>query len=305
MSSLPIVLVVGPTAVGKSDLSLLLAHELAGEIVNADSMQLYRGLDIGTAKLALEQRQGIPHHLLDIWELRHQATVSQYQQLARDAIADIQSRGRVPILVGGSGLYVNAVVDDLKFPGTDQQVRGRLEAELDEVGPHEMHRRLAELDPAAGFAIYPGNGRRIVRALEVMELTGQPFTATLARGIPKIASIGVGLRVDRVELDRRIEARVEMMWQLGLVDEVAQLVGEGLLEAPTAARALGYQQILSWMSGSGTQEQAKLDTIVGTRRLARKQLGWFNRDERLAWFDVDDLPQARGQVLKFVSSALN
>ncbi len=219
----PVVAVVGPTAAGKSELSLRLAAALDGEVVNADSMQLYRGMDIGTGKLSVAERGGVPHHLLDIWDVTETASVSEYQRLARAVIEDIQRRGRVPILVGGSGLYVRAAIDNLQFPGTDAVVRERLENELAVLGPAVLHARLAAADPAAGTAILPGNGRRIVRALEVIELSGQPFSATLPDFQSVLPAVQIGLELPRPELDQRIAARVRQMWQAGLVDEVRRL----------------------------------------------------------------------------------
>ncbi len=219
----PVVAVVGPTAAGKSELSLALAHTLGGEIVNADSMQLYQGMDIGTAKLTMAERRGIPHHLLDIWPVTQAASVSEYQVLARAAIADIRQRSRTPILVGGSGLYVRAALDKLEFPATDPQLRARLEAELDTAGAAALHARLAGLDPAAAAAILPGNGRRVVRALEVIELSGRPFSATMPDYESVYPVVQIGVAMPRPELDRRIAERVDRMWQLGLVDEVRQL----------------------------------------------------------------------------------
>src|SRR5580698_2043890 len=216
----PVITVVGPTATGKSGLSLRLAEALGGEIVNADSMQLYRGMDIGTAKLTPAQRAGVPHHLLDIWDVTEAAAVSEYQRLARQVIAEIQARGRVPILVGGSGLYIRAAIDKLEFPGTDPGLRARLEEELARLGPAVLHARLAGLDPAAAAAILSGNGRRIVRALEVIELTGRPFSATLPEYESVLPTVQIGVELPRAELDQRVADRVGRMWQLGLVDEV-------------------------------------------------------------------------------------
>ena len=216
---------VGPTAAGKSDLALGLALALGGEVVNADSMQLYAGMDIGTAKLTAEQRRGVPHHLLDVWDVRRTANVADYQRMAREAIADVLARGKVPVLVGGSGLYVRAALDDLDFPGTDPRVRARLEAELADVGPGLMHARLAGIDPGAAAAILPSNGRRIVRALEVIEISGRPFTAVLPRYESVHPAVQIGVSVARAELDRRIAERTSLMWQAGFVAEVARLRG--------------------------------------------------------------------------------
>jgi tRNA dimethylallyltransferase len=230
----PVIAVVGPTAAGKSALSLRLAQALGGEVVNTDSMQLYRGMDIGTAKLPVSERAGVPHHLLDIWEVTKAASVSEYQRLARDAIAGIHARGRIPVLVGGSGLYVRAVIDNLDFPGTEPQVRERLESELAEIGAAAMYDRLAGLDPVAAAAILPGNGRRIVRALEVLELSGRPFSATLPAYESVYAAVQIGVQVPRTRLDERIAERVRRMWQAGLVAEVRELAAAGLRSGRTA-----------------------------------------------------------------------
>ena len=277
------VTVVGPTAAGKSALSIALAHELGGEVVNADSMQLYRGMDIGTAKLTPDEREGVPHHLLDIWDVREPAAVAEYQRLARAAIDDIAARGRVPLLVGGSGLYVRAVCEDFEFPGTDPAVRARLEEELAATGPAPLHERLRERDPDAAGRILPSNGRRIVRALEVIELTGQPFTASLPDPRPVYDTVQIGVDREAAALDERIGLRVDMMWAAGLIDEVRGL--DGLREGRTASRALGYQQALAQIDGSLTEEQAKADTVQGTRRFVRRQRSWFRRDPSITWLD--------------------
>jgi tRNA dimethylallyltransferase len=287
----PVVVVVGPTASGKSDLGVALAQSLGGEVVNTDSMQLYRGMDIGTAKLAADERGGIAHHLLDVWDVRETASVAEYQRLARAVVDDLRGRGVPPVLVGGSGLYVRAVLDDLDFPGTDEAVRARLEAELAEVGSGALHRRLAEVDPAAAAAILPSNGRRIVRALEVVEITGERFTATLPEPREVYPSVQIGLDVPRPELDARIDLRVERMWEQGLVEEVRRLADDGLREGRTASRALGYAQVLRYVDGEWTQEQALAETQRATRRFARRQDTWFRRDPRITWipYDAPDL----------------
>ncbi len=284
----PVIAVVGPTAAGKSELSLRLARALDGEVVNADSMQLYRGMDIGTGKLAPSERGGIAHHVLDVWDVTEPASVREYQRLARAAIDAIMARGRVPLLVGGSGLYVRAVIDHLEFPGTDPGIRARLERQLAEAGPAAMHARLAAADPVAAAAILPGNGRRIVRALEVIELTGRPFTATLPPYAEVRPVVQLGLDVPRAELDRRIAERVDRMWRDGLVEEVARLIGSGppgtgLRAGRTASRALGYAQVLRYLDGEWTQEEARAQTVLATRRFARRQESWFRRDPRIRW----------------------
>jgi len=296
------VVLVGPTAVGKSALAVALARRYAAagrpaEVVNADSMLVYRGMDIGTAKPDEAERAGVPHHLLDVLDVHETATVAQFQQLARAAIADCRERGMVPVVVGGSALYVRAVVDDFSFPGTDAGVRGRLEAELAEHGPGVLHARLAAEDPPAAAAIGAGNGRRLVRALEVRELTGEPYAASLPPHdylLPGVVQIG--LRIDRPTLDARIQARVDAMWRAGFLDEVRRLVAQtpGLRDGVTASRALGYRQLLAHLDGETTEEQARELTVTGTRRFARRQDGWFPRDPRIHWlaWDRPDLVEA-------------
>jgi tRNA dimethylallyltransferase len=282
-----VIAVVGPTAAGKSELSLGLALALGGEVVNADSMQLYAGMDIGTAKLSPAQRRGVPHHLLDIWDVREAASVATYQRLARGAIADIHARGRGPVLAGGSGLYLRAALDNLEFPGTDPAVRDRLEAELATAGAGALHARLAALDPAAATAILPSNGRRIVRALEVIEVAGRPFAAALPQYESRYAVVQLGLKVGRDELDRRIAERAARMWREGLVDEVAALERAGLREGRTASRALGYAQVLRFLAGEYDEDEARAQTILATRRFARRQEAWFRRDPRVIWLAAD------------------
>lgn len=279
--------VVGPTATGKSELGIALAAELGGEVVNADAMQLYRGMDIGTAKVPEDQRRAVPHHLLDVLEVTDTASVAAYQRDARAAIADIIARGRVPILVGGSGLYVRAVLDDLRFPGTDPRVRAELEAEAEHVGAEALHRRLARLDPEAAAAILPSNTRRVVRALEVIEITGEPFSANLPRpGEPRYGTRLVGLDRDAAELDTRVDERVDRMFAAGLVAEVRALADRGLRDGATASRALGYQQVLAAVDGDGDLDAAAAETARATRRFVRKQRKWFRRDTRITWFDA-------------------
>ena len=278
-----VIAVVGPTAAGKSALSVTLAHELGGEVVNADSMQLYRGMDIGTAKLTVAERAGVPHHLLDIWDVTEPASVAQYQRLARAAVAEITARGRVPLLVGGSGLYIRAVLEVFDFPGTSPEIRSRLEGELLAEGHSVLYARLQRLDPAAAEKILPSNGRRIVRALEVIELTGAPFTAALPSPAPFYEAVQIGVDRDTDALDRRIGDRAELMWSAGLIDEVRSL--GGIRQGRTASRALGYQQALAQIDGTLTEEQAKDDTVRGTRRFVRRQRSWFRRDKRITWLD--------------------
>ncbi len=275
--------VVGATAAGKSDLAVELALALGGEVVNADSMQLYRGMDIGTAKLTAAERRGVPHHLLDVWEVTKTASVAEYQELADAVIAEITARGKVPVLVGGSGLYIRAALGDLEFPGTDPDIRARLEAELSATGPAPLYARLAAADPAAAAAILPGNGRRIVRALEVIELSGRPFSATMPGYDAGRPAVLVGVQLPRAELDQRIAARVDRMWAAGLAAEVRQLAACGLRDGRTASRALGYQQLLRHLDGELTSDQARDETVRATRRFARRQESWFRRDPRVSW----------------------
>ncbi len=296
-----VIAVVGPTAAGKSDLGVFLARELGGEVVNADSMQLYRGMDIGTAKLTLQERAGVPHHLLDIWDVTEAASVAEYQKLARAEIDRLLAAGRWPVLVGGSGLYVRGAVDQLEFPGTDPEVRARLEEELALRGSGALHARLAAADPDAAKAILPSNGRRIVRALEVIEITGQPFTANLPGHDSVYDTVQIGVDVGRPELDERIATRVDRMWEAGLVDEVRTLEGEGLREGKTASRALGYQQVLAAFAGECTEDEARAETVRATKRFARRQDSWFRRDPRVHWLsgalaDRGELP-ARAMAL--------
>ena len=290
----PVVAVVGPTATGKTALAVALAHRLGGEVVNADSMQLYRGMDIGTAKPTPAERGGVPHHLLDLWHVREPASVAEYRQRARAEVDRLRAAGVVPLLVGGSGLYVRAVLDELDFPGTDPVVRSRLADELATAGALALHDRLAALDPAAAAAILPSNGRRVVRALEVIELTGGPFTARLPEPRAHYPAVTVGLDRAAEELDDRVARRVDAMWAAGFVDEVAALADDGLREGPTASRALGYAQVLQQFAGALTAAEARERTVTTTRRFVRRQRSWFRRDATTTWFDAsrDDLADA-------------
>jgi len=293
-----LVAVVGPTATGKSELAVALAERLGGEVVNADSMQLYRGMDIGTAKPGPAERRGVPHHLLDVWEVTERASVAEYQRLARAAIDAVLARGRLPLLVGGSGLYVRAVLDDLDFPGTDPALRARLEAELAAAGPAALHARLSRVDPDAARGILPSNGRRLVRALEVLELTGRPFAATLpAPAAAVYDAVQVGL--DRSDLDGRVGSRVDRMWAAGFVAEVRTLADRGLRDGPTASRALGYQQVLASLDGRYDEATARAETVRATRRFVRRQRSWFRRDPRVEWLDA-----ARPDLLDAASGLL-
>ncbi|MDN5820134.1 MAG: tRNA (adenosine(37)-N6)-dimethylallyltransferase MiaA [Brachybacterium sp.] len=287
-SSAPVVAVVGATATGKSDLAIALAERLDGEVVNADALQLYRGMDIGTAKVTAQERRGIEHHLLDVLTVTEEASVSAYQRAAREAVAVIRSRGRVPILVGGSGLYVRAALDEIEFPPTDPAVRARLEERADREGPAALHRVLADTDPEAARTIGVHDTRRIVRALEVGELTGRPFTAFLPRPhYHHSCTVQLGLRLERPLLHDRIEARVHRMVEQGLLEEISDLREQGLDHGRTARRAIGYEQGLAVLDGTMSCEQAIEDTVAGTRRLVRKQDTWFRRDLRVRWLAAD------------------
>ncbi|MEU2431841.1 tRNA (adenosine(37)-N6)-dimethylallyltransferase MiaA [Streptomyces sp. NPDC007861] len=301
-----VIAVVGPTAAGKSDLGVQLARQLGGEVVNADSMQLYRGMDIGTAKLTEDERGGIPHHLLDIWDVTETASVAEYQKLARAEIDRLLAEGRTPVLVGGSGLYVRGAIDALDFPGTDPEVRARLEAELEEGGSGVLHARLAAADPDAARAILPSNGRRIVRALEVIEITGKPFTANLPGHDAVYDTVQIGVDVERPELDARITLRVDHMWEAGLVDEVRTLEAQGLREGRTASRALGYQQVLAALAGECTEDEARAETVRATKRFARRQDSWFRRDPRVHWLSgaVADRAELPERALALVERAV-
>lgn len=289
MPTLPIVAVVGATASGKSDLALALAERLRGEVVNTDAMQVYRGMDIGTAKLSPAERRGVPHHLLDLLDVAEPATVAEFQGWAHEVIADCRGRGAVPVLVGGSALYTRAILDVFEFPGTDPELRARYDARLTEIGPEALHAELAAADPAAAAAINSRNGRRIVRALEVIAMTGKPYVATLPAPVyADPASVQIGVDIDRPTLDLRIAQRVELMWQQGFVDEVRRLAEAGLRDGITANRALGYRQVLSFLDGEITEAEAKEQTISGTRRFARRQDSWFRKDDRISWVAYDD-----------------
>ena len=291
--------VVGPTATGKTALAVALAQRCGGEVVNADSMQLYRGMDIGTAKPTLAERGGVPHHLLDVWHVREPASVAEYRRRARAEIDRLRAVGTVAFLVGGSGLYVRAVLDELEFPGTDPAVRARLESELDQVGPAQLHARLARLDPVAADNVLPTNGRRIVRALEVNELTGAPFRAQLPDPRPHYPALVIGLDRAAPELDERVAVRVERMWAAGFVAEVEALAADGLRDGPTASRALGYAQVLAQFDGTLTAEEARERTVTTTRRFVRRQRSWFRRDQAVRWFDA-----ARPDLLDAVSAEI-
>ena len=298
----PLVAVVGPTATGKSGLGVALASLLGGEVVNADAMALYRGMDVGTAKLAPAERAGVPHHLLDVLDVTETASVAAYQRAARAVVEDLRSAGRTPVLVGGSGLYVQAVVDELEFPGTDPVLRAQLEAELTTVGPAALHTRLAAVDAAAAAVVLPSNGRRIVRALEVVTLTGRPFPARLETGgPPRYGAVLLGVDRPTDELDERVARRVARMFACGLVAETRALLDHGLREGRTASRALGYQQVVAALDGCvpysrGDLGAAAADTVRATRRFVRRQRSWFRRDRRIHWLDPG--PDLLGRALR-------
>ena len=278
-----LIVVLGPTAAGKSELGIELAQRLDGEVVNADSMQLYQGMNVGTAKLTNDERQGVAHHLLDIWPVTRTASVAEYQTRARAAIDDIAARGRVPILVGGSGLYIRAVIDEMRFPGTDGDVRARLEAELAVVGAAALHERLAALDAATASVILPTNGRKIVRALEVAAIGGGAFTGLMPAYASLYDAVLIGLDRPTSDLDDRLTRRVDAMWDRGLVDEVRGLVGHGLRDGVTARRALGYKQVLAMLDGQLSEDEARARTVQATKRFVRRQRSWFRPDPRINW----------------------
>ena len=289
---------VGPTASAKIAVAIALAtaRNAAGlptEIVSCDSMQVYRGMDIGTAKPTAAEQALVRHHLIDTHEVTESVDVAWYQAAARAAIADVHDRGAIALLTGGSGLYVQAVLDDLHFPGTDRQLRERLEAELAERGPDALHDRLAAVDPDAAASILPSNGRRIVRALEVNELTGAPFQATMVDTRPWVDSIRIGWDPGQAVVDAAISTRVESMWEVGFVAEVEAL-RPALTSARTASRAVGYRQILEAMVSGTDPDAAKAPTVAATRRLARRQRTWFRRDPRVHWMDT---PSQIAQIL--------
>ena len=280
-----VIVVCGATATGKSELAISIALHFDAEIINADSMQIYRGMDIGTAKLTVAERQGVPHHLLDVLDVNQDSTVAWYQSVARAAITDIQSRGKRAVIVGGTGLYIKSILDELNFPDTDPAVRESLEKELESIGLNALFERLEKLDPAAAIAIDRANSRRVIRALEVIAITGKPFTANLPRDAstryPDAQQFG--LVMDRQKLGERISTRVDRMWEAGFVDEVDALLKAGITNARTAQLALGYSQIIAFRNGLMSQDEAREDTKRATRQYARRQETWFSRDARITW----------------------
>jgi tRNA dimethylallyltransferase len=283
--------ICGATATGKSELAIALAKEINADVINADSMQVYKGMDIGTAKLTITQRDGVMHHLIDVLDISEEANVSWYQQLARDKIDELISLGKSVVVVGGTGLYIKAILDDLNFPDTDPQVRDKITEQADQLGNEIMHGKLAKLDPAAALAIPKENIRRVIRALEVIELTGKPFTANLPRQesskYPKAKQFGLVL--DRNNLDEKIDQRVEGMWAKGFAREVSLLMTQGLEQATTAKKALGYSQIMSYLNGECDEDFAKQETKRVTRAYARRQETWFSRDDRIKWLAPDSM----------------
>jgi tRNA dimethylallyltransferase len=280
-----VIVICGATATGKSDIAIAIAQEIGGEIINADSMQLYRGMDIGTAKLTLQERAGIPHHLLDVLDVSEDSTVAWYQEQARALISEIHSRNKSAIIVGGTGLYIKAILDDLNFPDTNPEIRAALEAQAESFGSDALFERLQELDPAAALAIDRANTRRVIRALEVIEITGQPFTANLPRAdssrYPE--ALQFGLVMERTQLRERIDLRVDRMWQAGFVAEVDGLITAGILKGVTAQRALGYAQIIRMRGGQMSESEALEETKRASRQYARRQETWFSRDARIKW----------------------
>ena len=296
-----LIVICGATATGKSDLAVALAQSIEAEIINADSMQLYRGMDIGTAKITIEERKGIPHHLLDVLDVTEDANVAWYQEKARAAITDIHARGKHAIIVGGTGLYIKAILDELNFPDTDPVVRAELELEFATKGIAPLFERLEKLDPAAALAIDKANSRRVIRALEVIKITGKPFTANLPREESSRYPYAkqFGLVMDRDTLSERISLRVDRMWEQGLVQEAEKLVAAGIMNGTTAQRALGYAQVIAQIEGKVTQEEAQEETKRATRQYARRQETWFSRDERITW--ISPVQNALERILESIN----
>ena len=298
-----LIIICGATATGKSELAVSLAKEINAEVVNADSMQVYKGMDIGTAKLTNAERGGITHHLIDVLDIKDEANVAWYQQIAREKIDQILSTGKSVVVVGGTGLYIKAILDDLNFPDTDPAVRQKITDQAEKLGNDVMHERLAKLDPAAALAIPKENIRRVIRALEVIELTGKPFTANLPRQesskYPDAKQFGLVL--DRVNLDEKIDKRVEDMWAKGFAREVSTLMTKGLEQSGTAKKALGYMQIMNYLNGESDEAFAKEETKRVTRAYARRQETWFSRDERIKWL----APESNAARLEKLLASIN
>lgn len=305
-----LIAVVGPTGAGKSALAIEIANHIItrggrAEILNCDSMQFYKGMDVGTAKLTFDERQGIKHHLFDFLEITDESTAAEYQQIARPLILELQAQGITPILVGGSMLYVAAVLNMFEFPARDEVLRAKLEQDLIDLGPHEMHRRLKALDPIAASRIIPENGRRSVRAIEIVTLTGEPFAAAL----PDVPDdwqpvLEIGINGDRDDLRARLETRVHKMWQQGLLDEVKSLEAKGIRDGKTSSVAIGYAQALKQVDGLMTESEAIADTVRLTQKYARRQMSWFRRDQRIQWLDYQD-PEAKAKALAMVDGWLS
>jgi tRNA dimethylallyltransferase len=296
-----LIVICGATATGKSDLAVELAQKIDAEIINADSMQLYKGMDIGTAKITMDERKGVPHHLMDLLEVTEDANVAWYQEKARAAITDIHTRGKNAIVVGGTGLYIKAILDELNFPDTDPVVRAELELEFATKGIAPLFERLEKLDPAAALAIDKANSRRVIRALEVIKITGKPFTANLPREESSRYPYAkqFGLVMDRDALSERISARVDQMWEKGLVQEAEKLLTAGILKGTTAQRALGYAQVIAQIEGRVTEEEAREETKRATRQYARRQETWFSRDERITW--ISPVQNALERILESIN----
>jgi tRNA dimethylallyltransferase len=307
VSAINLVAVVGPTGSGKSELGLQLAEYLTArqrpaQIVNCDSMQFYRGMDIGTAKLSMDERRGVKHHMIDTLDIRDESTAAEYQQQVRPLIEELQANSITPILVGGSMLYIAAALNTFEFPERDAELRQELEVELEALGSHAMHRRIAELDPIAASRIDPLNGRRVVRALEILLITGEPFSAALPDENESWQPVlEIGLNSDRAHLVERLASRVEKMWQQGLVDEAQSLISSGLREGKTSSMAIGYRQALAQLDGELSQQEAIDQTVQLTQRYARRQMSWFRRDERINWFDYQQ-PDLFGAVTELVAA---
>jgi tRNA dimethylallyltransferase len=307
VSAINLVAVVGPTGSGKSELGLQLAEYLTArqrpaQIVNCDSMQFYRGMDIGTAKLSMDERRGVKHHMIDTLDIRDESTAAEYQQQVRPLIEELQAKSITPILVGGSMLYIAAALNTFEFPERDAELRQELEVELEALGSHAMHRRIAELDPIAASRIDPLNGRRVVRALEILLITGEPFSAALPDENESWQPVlEIGLNSDRAHLVERLASRVEKMWQQGLVDEAQSLISSGLREGKTSSMAIGYRQALAQLDGELSQQEAIDQTVQLTQRYARRQMSWFRRDERINWFDYQQ-PDLFGAVTELVAA---
>ena len=298
-----LIVICGATATGKSELAIAVAKEINAEVVNADSMQVYKGMDIGTAKLSVPERAGVAHHLIDVLDIKDEANVSWYQEVARNKIDQLLGSGKSVVVVGGTGLYIKAILDDLNFPDTDPLVRDKITAQAEKFGNEIMHERLAKLDPAASLAIPKENIRRVIRALEVIELTGKPFTANLPRQesskYPQAKQFGLVL--DRANLDEKIDTRVEDMWSKGFPREVSLLMTQGLEQATTAKKALGYTQIINYLNGETDEAFAKDETKRVTRAYARRQETWFSRDERIQWLAPDSISARLEKLLASIN----